>query len=139
MIVPYHKMNTEKLERLLKDNVRNLTGGEGQWEFSVRDVRMYCLIDEMQDRMRVMAPIAELKELPDGALKRCMEANFDRTMDVRYCIYSDHLWSAFVHPLSELSEDMLESALGQIANSLKNFGTSYASGELVFSAENSAR
>jgi hypothetical protein len=64
-----------------------------------------------------------------------MEANFDRTLDVRYCVFQSHLWSAFIHPLSELSEEFLASALRQLSNSVKNFGGSYTSGILVFTPE----
>src|SRR3989338_3199825 len=135
MIAPNEKMTNTRLERILREMAGKLKGSEGQWEFDVDGVRMYCITDESFDRMRVMAPIAELKELPRDVIHKCMEANFDRTLDVRYCIYQGHLWTAFIPPLSELSDEFLESALSQLAKSLKNFGSSYTSGTLVFSPD----
>lgn len=135
MIAPNERMTNSRLERLLRETAREIKGGDGEWEFDVDGVRMYCITDESFDRMRIMAPIAELKELPRSIIHKCMEANFDRTLDVRYCIYQGHLWTAFIHPLSELSDEFLESALNQLAHSLKNFGGSYTSGTLVFSPE----
>ncbi len=135
MIAPNERMTNTRLEQILRETAGQLKGGEGQWEFDVDGVRMYCITDESFDRMRIMAPIAELEELPHDVIQKCMEANFDRTLDVRYCIYQDHLWTAFIHPLSELSDGFLESALSQLAQSLKNFGSSYSSGTLVFSPQ----
>ena len=131
MIAPYQKMNNERLEQLLSDLVANLSGKIGQWEFLMEGVQLYCITDESYDRMRIVAPIAELKDIPRGEIQKCMEANFDRTLDARYCVYRDHLWSAFVHPLSELSDQFLESALAQVVRLHKNFGGSYSSGTLV--------
>jgi len=38
-----------------------------------------------------------------------MQANFDSALDARYAIAKGKLWSAFIHPLSELNEEQFFS------------------------------
>ncbi len=61
-----------------------------------------------------------------------MEANFHSALDVKYAISNDIVWSIFVHPLAELSEDQVEDAINQIFFSVVTFGTTYTSTNLTF-------
>jgi hypothetical protein len=42
------------------------------------------------------------------------------------------LWSAFIHPLSDLSDHQFIDGLAQTVNLAATFGTTYSSGALVF-------
>jgi hypothetical protein len=61
-----------------------------------------------------------------------MESNFHKALDARYAESNDILYSAFIHPLSALSETELIKALDQVATLALTFGTSYTSGELTY-------
>jgi hypothetical protein len=96
---------------------------------------MYCIADEHHDRMRIITPVASVAELSNEVVSRCMEANFDRALDARYCIHDGTLWGAFIHPLRSLDEQQFLSAIAQVWRVAKNFGKTYSSGPLVFGAQ----
>lgn len=79
-----------------------------------------------------MTPIEAVAEINSEQLYACMAANFDRALDARYCIDEDYLWSAFIHPLSDLSPELFASAVSQVAGAKENFGGDYSSGALYF-------
>jgi hypothetical protein len=45
------------------------------------------------------------------------------------------LWSAFLHPLADLFEDHLFSAIHQVAELARTFGTTFSGGDRVFQEE----
>ena len=63
---------------------------------------------------------------------RIMQANFDSALDARYAIAQGKLWGTFIHPLSELSDLEFLIALGETANIVLSYGTSYSSGMFMF-------
>lgn len=128
-------MNNTQLEELLRQVCSSVEGESGQWQVVYKDKKIICLTDESHDRMRFISAIAKMDEISEEQLRFCMSANFDRALDARYCVSRDILWAAFIHPLSELSEDFAADALNQVANLAENFGTSYASGGLTFGSE----
>ena len=125
-------MDNEKLGALIEKYGKDVQGRPGFWQFSVVDVKMLCVTDEAANRMRIITPISPISELTAGQLAQCMEANFDRALDARYCINGDTLWGAFIHPLSDLTPFLFEAAIIQVAGVKKNFGTTYSSGGLQF-------
>ncbi|NJL83304.1 MAG: hypothetical protein HC890_10765, partial [Chloroflexaceae bacterium] len=54
------------------------------------------------------------------------------TLDARYAVSNGVVFAAFVHPLSTLDERDFLSALRQVSQLVRNFGTSYSSGALSF-------
>jgi hypothetical protein len=90
------------------------------------------ITDESADRMPVIAPIASSAELSEELLRRVMQSNFDSALDARYAIAKETLWSAFIHSLSSLSEHELLLGIGQVANLVTTFGSSFSSGLLLF-------
>jgi len=62
----------------------------------------------------------------------CMEANFHTALDSKYAISNNILWSAFIHPLKELTERQLIDAVSQVYSAARTFGSSYSSGALSF-------
>jgi len=100
--------------------------------FTYQKVPVILVYDENADRMRLISPIIEVKELEEGMLMKAMEANFHSTLDVRYAISKGIVWSAFIHPMSDLSDDLLRSAIQQVAIARVTFGKEYTSGAMVF-------
>ena len=93
---------------------------------------MLVLTSKKHDRMRIMAIIGDDTALELTQIRRLMEANFDRTLDARYALFQGKLWSAYLHPLSTLTEVELTAALDQVANLVKTYGTTYSSSNLQF-------
>jgi hypothetical protein len=93
------------------------------------------LCDEEHNRMRVMAPVGELREMDAEFLSILLQANFDRALDARYSLRGKELWAVFVHPLSTLASDDLGLFVDQVVALVKNTGSTYASTDLVFGAD----
>jgi hypothetical protein len=132
--VPAHPelMNNKRLAELIKLLGRDVEGDPGARSFTVRGRKLYCFTDETHDRMRVVTAVAEVSKLDEKELSRCMEANFDRALDARYCVYKGTLSAGFIHPMGELSENYFKSGVEQVVTLAENFGTTYNSGALIF-------
>ncbi|WP_299834533.1 hypothetical protein [uncultured Tenacibaculum sp.] len=128
-------MDNNILYEILAKNADQIEGSEGYWKFEINEIAFMCLTDQLHNRMRIIAPITEANDLTDTQLKKCMEANFHSTLDVRYAISDGILWTAFIHPLQELSENQVIDALSQIYSSVRTFGSTYSSGSLSFLTE----
>lgn len=126
-------MTNAQLEAILKTVEPNVKGANGRWEMVRDGVPVMVLTDESHNRMRVIAPAAELKELNQQALMRMMEANFARALDARYAVSQGIVWAAFIHPLNSLRERDFISGLQQIITLVKTTGTTYSSSDLQFS------
>lgn len=134
VIAPIHPepMNNKRLAELIQSVGKDVEGNPGAWSFTMRRRKLYCFTDETHDRMRIVTPVAEVSKLDETELKKCMEANFDRALDARYCVYKGALWAAFIHPLAELSEGYFKSGVEQVVTLAENFGTTSNSGALIF-------
>lgn len=100
--------------------------------FRVQGIPLTLVFDENADRMRLVSPIVETKDVGDDVLVMAMEANFHSVLDARYAISNDIVWSAFMHPLADLSPALLDSAISQVAIAHASFGTEFTSGALFF-------
>lgn len=125
-------MNNQHLDTLIREIGENVDGDLGFWEFTLHERRLCCITDEAHDRIRVMTPIADVAEVSQEQLVTCLEANFDRALDARYCLHDATLWGAFIHPLNSLHASLFRSACSQVAHIACNFGESYSSGVLRF-------
>ena len=130
--VSSQQMDNVKIEKILYVISDTLQGEPGLWQFSVGDVSMMCVTDEIHNRMRIISPIKEMKAVTSEELNKAMEANFHSALDMRYAISDEIIWSAFIHPLQELSKDQVIDAVSQVYNGTLTFGTSYSSTVLVF-------
>jgi len=128
-------MNNEKLGEAIARIGSEVEGQSGFWQFNFGEVRLICITDETHDRMRVMTPIASVEELSSEHFLACMNANFDRALDARYCINNDTIWGAFIHPLGCLTDSLFHSACSQVSDVAVNFGGSYSSGGLSFNSD----
>ena len=132
MIAPTTQFDNARIQNILENEATSIKGRLGYWQFRYNNITMLCITDEAANRMRLIAPVAKTVELSPEVLAACMSANFDRALDARYCTHEDQLWSAFIHPLREMTVRLFHSALDQVTNLVHNFGTSYSSGGLIF-------
>lgn len=104
-------------------------------QYKIGELPVYLIVDESSNRMRLMAPIVETKELIEEDLKVLMDSNFDRALDAKYATSNEILWSVYAHPLKELYKDQFVDALSQVRNLVYNYGDSYASTTMVFGGD----
>ena len=130
-------MDNARLHELLLRVDPTLEGEQGLWTVQFGSFRAQIITDENADRMRVIVPIVRVEDVEEGELLRLMQANFDSTLDVRYCIANAVIWSAFIHPLSILSDEEVISGLAQAINAAATFGSTYSSGAMIFSGGDS--
>ena len=130
-----HGTLAKLLERLLED----IEGADGFWHGQRDDVTVYVVSDVEHDRMRIMAPIGELRVTDSGFLSILLQANFDRALDAKYALRKRELWSVFMHPLSTVVPDDLGLYVDQVVRLVKNTGTTYASSDLVFGVSEDER
>ena len=102
------------------------------WYFNIIGLDTVLVFDIGADRMRILIPIEGTEDLSKDELLRLMQANFDSALDARYAIAQGKLWGAFIHPLSSLTDEELLLGIGQTANVVASFGSSYSSGMFIF-------
>lgn len=123
------------LEKTVKAMAIKSEGEKGVVEFSYNDINMHLISDVKHDRMRIITPVAEYGKLTLKHLKALLESNFHRSLDARYAVSKGVLYSAYIHPLSGLSESQIKSAVKQVANLAATFGGDYSSGELSYGGQ----
>jgi len=125
-------MTTTAIGKLLDSYLSQLDGKPGFWRGLRDEVEVFVLSDESHDRMRIMAPIGEVREMHPELLQVLLQANYDRALDARYALRGKELWSVTVHPLATLAPDDFASFLDQVVKLVKNTGSTFASSDLVF-------
>lgn len=125
-------MNNTRLDSIIRDLGRIEESQLGYWRFEFNERIVLVITDESHNRMRIITPVVEVTEVGEEIWLMALNANFDRALDARYAINGDYLWSAFIHPLKELSEPQFEDGLNQVVTLASNFGTSFSSTDLVF-------
>ena len=101
-------------------------------DFQYKNVPITMIYDIPADRMRLISPVKRQEDLTVEQMVAALSANFHSVIDVRYCLNNGVLWSAFIHPLSDLSALLLASAIQQVTLSNITFGKEYSGGELRF-------
>ena len=130
--IPHRPMNNRRLDQLIRQISTSVEGELGFWRFDLHGRQLLVITDETQNRMRAMTAIVEESELTDKDRTLVLDANFDRALDAKYATSQGHLWSVFTHPLAELTDDQFTDAAKQVKTLADNYGTSYASSDLVF-------
>ena len=128
-------MTPEMLNEIITANASEVKDDGRVWEFQVSGVAMACIIDPNHDRMRIIAPILEADKLLEKHRKIMLESNYHNALDARYATSNGIVYSVFIHPFSSLDEKQLKSAMRQVSELAKTFGTTYSSGELSFGAQ----
>jgi hypothetical protein len=125
-------MTTSAISKLLESYLVDLEGQPGFWRGMREEVPIYVFSDDANDRMRIMAPVGELKESDPKILEVLLHANYDRALDAKYALRGLEVWAVCVHPLATLAPDDFASFIEQVVRLVKNTGTTYASSDLVF-------
>lgn len=126
------QMTNGKLGEIIKATADTVVGQDGRWQFLVRDRMMLCITDSTHNRMRIISPVAEVSELEEKEILNALVANFHTALDVKYAISEDQMWSVYLHPLRELTEEQASDAIIQVYNAASTFGTIYSSTDLSF-------
>ena len=125
-------MTIERMAELLNRLGTEVIGADGRWRLVLGGRAVMIFTDPAHDRMRIMSHVTAADALDDELRTRVLQANFDSALDARYAIAQGTLWSAFIHPLSSLSEHDFLAGLGQVVNLANTYGTTYSSGLLMF-------
>jgi len=125
-------MTTTSIGKILDSYLSGIEGQPGFWRGMREDVQLFVLSDDSHDRMRIMAPIGELKDLEPKVLQLLLQANYDRALDAKYAMRGKEVWSVSVHPLATLAPDDFASFIDQVVRLVKNTGSTYASSDLMF-------
>lgn len=125
-------MTLKKMESIVKEMSTESEGENGQVKFVFKNVTMLLVSDAVRNRMRIIAPIANYADLDRIQIDAAMISNFHLALDARYAVREGVLYSVFIHPLKELTEEQVKSAMRQVSNLALTFGTQYSSGEMTF-------
>ncbi|MBW2426313.1 MAG: hypothetical protein JRG86_18855 [Deltaproteobacteria bacterium] len=125
-------MDQSRVEMIFAEQVEAITGPPGAIHTVADGVQLYCISDPVNDRMRLVVPIAQASKLDPELLDVMLRANFHTTLDARYAISEDVVFAVFLHPISSLSPELLRSAMKQVVSLAKTFGTSFSGGGPVY-------
>ena len=128
-------MDQLTMERVVKEIASESKGGRGAVDFIYNNVQMYLISDVKYNRMRIIAPIIAYDKLEREQIDAVLESNFHGSLDARYAVSKGMLFSAFIHPISELSKAQIKSAVVQVSNLALSFGSQYTSGILSYSGK----
>ena len=130
--VTAQEMTNQKIQTIIESVADSIQGQKGQWQFYVQETAFVCLTDSINNRMRIISPIIETSQLSDELKDAVLMANFHTALDVKYAVADGILWSAFIHPLRELSDEQVKNAIAQVFSANITFGTTFSSTNLVF-------
>mgnify|MGYP002784711767 CR=1 FL=1 len=126
------QMTQEKLYELIAKASDSVNKNGNSIQFLVKDRLLICISDANANRMRIISPITERKQLDDEMLLNALVANFHTALDVKYAISDEIIWSVFIHPLKELSDNQVLDAISQVYYANINFGGTFSSTSLIF-------
>lgn len=125
-------MNQLQMETLVKEIAESAEGEQGFVEFKYAGLILYLISDTVHDRMRIISPVTAFEALSQELLHTLLESNYHRSLDARYAVSDGMLYSAYIHPMSLLTAEQIESAVIQVSNLAASFGTEYSSGVLTY-------
>jgi len=126
------EMTPEKLSELVTQVSDTVAINGNTIQFMYMERPLICVYDENANRMRIISPIVETKDLEEEQLLNMLVANFHSALDVKYALSDEVIWSVFIHPLKELADHQVLDAIRQVHAASVTFGTSYSSTGLVF-------
>ncbi len=125
-------MNVDRIRELIVDLDSDAKVDGNVIEFSFANRTLIMVAAPQANRMRIVSGVIEAQELSDDQLLSVLVSNYHLALDARYAVGNGVLFSTYVHPLAELNEELLLSAIRQVANLAATFGSTYTSGELSF-------
>ena len=126
------QMNPDKLLEIMQRESDTLQVNGNSYQFIVDNTMLICVFDGSANRMRIISPIVEREKTGEEELLNALVANFHSALDVKYALSDEVIWSVFIHPLRELSEEQVADAIQQVYTAARTFGGSYSSTNLVF-------
>lgn len=108
------------------------------WQFTLKERVMLVVTDTTAGRMRIITPIAMVEDLPEDAMQRLMQANFDTALDARYAVAQGLVWGAFIHPLDTLTTRDFAAGVLQTLSIGETFGTTFSSGAISYGGGDSS-
>lgn len=126
------RMTNARLDALIRIVGVEVEGQRGAWQFQYDGRQMVVFTDESHNRMRIMTPVVEDQKIKKGEFRTLLAANFDRALDARYAIGRGYLWSAFIHPLAELTDEQVLDAVKQVHTLAETYGGAHASSDMKF-------
>jgi hypothetical protein len=131
-ITPEVSAVLEQMDEVIKalDAKAERTGN--RWQFMLQERVMLVVTDTTAGRMRIITPIALTADMPEGAMERLMQANFDTALDARYAVAQNLVWGAFIHPLDTLTQRDFASGILQTHAIGETFGTTFSSGVISY-------
>lgn len=126
------EMNSQKLSELITQVSDTVRTNGNSIEFIYKQRPLFCIYDENANRMRIISPIMETKNLEEEQLLNALVANFHSVLDVKYALSDEVMWSVFIHPLKELNDHQVLDAIDQVYAASITFGSTYSSTNLVF-------
>lgn len=132
---PREVMTQAKMANIIKSLVEKAEGPDNNLSFVYEGVTITMVSDANANRMRLVSPVAKATDMSEEQIIASLVSNFHLALDARYAIGSGVLFSTYIHPMQELTESQLLSAVRQVATLNKTFGTTYTSGELTFGVQ----
>lgn len=132
------RMDNTRLQSIIAGIDEEFRGDLGFWQFSAYDTTAAVITDENANRMRILVQVGPAENADEQLLYRMMQANFDTALDARYAITNGTIFSTFIHPLAELSDEQFVSGIAQTIALALSFGDSYSSGAVRFRGGDSA-
>mgnify|MGYP003869232939 CR=1 FL=1 len=126
------EMSSKKLAALIAQVSDTVTANGNSIQFMYKQRPLFCIYDENANRMRIISPITETKDLEEEQMLNALVANFHSALDVKYALSDEIMWSVFIHPLKELSDHQVLDAIDQVYGASITFGFTYSSTNLVF-------
>jgi len=126
------QMTPTKMDSLIQSIADKVEGQGPIWEIELLDRVMMVITDPTSNRMRIIAPIAKSEDVTPDQMQKCMVANFHSALDVRYAFSEGVLWSAYIHPYRELSDDQFIDGMIQTLRAVLTFGSTYNSTDMIF-------
>ena len=124
-------MSGARLEALLRRSFPDLEVCSTHWLAPVDDgVDLYIVVNEYEDRVRIMIPVAQADRRDADLMWVLLVANYDLARDAKYAIHDGVVWCTFLHQLSWLTGDELDNALCNVITLARNTGTTFSSVDL---------
>lgn len=101
----------------------------GSWQVEMPDFRLLVLLSEDESWLRLLLPIMTFQEA-QPFLEQFLEANFDRTQEVRYALNQGVIWGVFHHSRESLTLEGFKSAITRLV-SLQQAGINDVFNDLI--------
>ena len=120
-------MTQHEMEIVFAGEVEKIEGPTGALRTQIDTFNVYLVSDVTFDRMQILMPIARTDGLDRRVFNVLLEANFQKTLDARYAVSEGIVYGIYLHPISTLTPAMIRSALEQVVNLGRTYGTTFSS------------